>query len=100
MTFLDRHLGPRPDEIESMLADLGRDSLDALIDDAVPGSVRRADEMTLPGLEEPLDETAALARIRALAAKNTVRAQMIGQGYHETATPAVLCRNILENPAW
>ncbi|MCA1169956.1 aminomethyl-transferring glycine dehydrogenase [Rothia kristinae] len=100
MTFLDRHLGPRPDEIETMLADLGRDSLDALIDAAVPGSVRRADELTLPGLEEPLDETAALARIRELAAKNTVRAQMIGQGYYETVTPAVLRRNILENPAW
>ena len=100
MSFLERHLGPRAEEITSMLDVLGYDSLDSLADAAVPGSIRRGTPLELPGLPEALSEHEATARIRSLADRNQVKVQMIGQGYSETITPAVLRRNILENPGW
>ncbi|MGK4065302.1 aminomethyl-transferring glycine dehydrogenase [Rothia sp. HC945] len=100
MSFLERHLGPRAEEIASMLDVLGYDSLDSLADAAVPGSIRRGTRLELPGLPEALSEHEATERIRSLADRNQVKVQMIGQGYSETITPAVLRRNILENPGW
>ncbi|MCT1367337.1 aminomethyl-transferring glycine dehydrogenase [uncultured Kocuria sp.] len=100
MSFIDRHLGPRPSDIASMLNELGYDSLASLSDAAVPASIRRSESMTLPGLSQPLSEDEATRRLRGLADRNQVKVQMIGQGYSETITPAVLRRNILESPGW
>ncbi|UNX56397.1 glycine dehydrogenase [Georgenia sp. TF02-10] len=81
-----------------MLAAVGAESLPALLDAALPASIR---EDTVPaGLPEPADEATVLARLRALAGHNTVRTSMIGQGYYDTHTPPVIQRNVLENPAW
>ena len=75
----------------------GHASLDALVGAAVPALIRRNDSMSLP---QPLGETAALARLRSIAAKNQVNKSYIGLGYHDTITPPVIQRNILENPGW
>ena len=75
----------------------GHASLDALVAAAVPALIRRNDSMSLP---QPLGETAALARLRSIAAKNLVYKSYIGLGYHDTITPPVIQRNILENPGW
>ena len=75
----------------------GHASLDALVGTAVPALIRRNDSMSLP---QPLGETAALGRLRSIAAKNQVYKSYIGQGYHDTITPAVIQRNIFENPGW
>jgi len=75
----------------------GHASLDALVAAAVPALIRRNDSMSLP---LPLGETAALARLRSIAAKNQVYKSYIGLGYHDTITPPVIQRNILENPGW
>ena len=75
----------------------GHASLDALVSAAVPALIRRSDSMCLP---EPLGETAALARLRTIAAKNQVFKSYIGLGYYDTITPPVIQRNILENPGW
>ena len=80
-----------------MLSGIGVDSLDALADAAVPASIRAAAPLDLP---PAASETQALAELRMFAAKNTPMVQMIGLGYHETVTPGVIKRNILENPAW
>ncbi|MEO7126710.1 MAG: aminomethyl-transferring glycine dehydrogenase [Nakamurella sp.] len=98
--FAGRHIGTRRDNQSVILAALGVDSLDALADAAVPATIRAAAPLQLPGLPEPLTEPQALARLRELAAKNTVMVSMIGMGYHDTVTPGVIKRNILENPAW
>ena len=95
MSFIDRHLGPRSADAEQMLSTLGYDSLGALMDAVVPEQIRLRADLPLP---EPLTEQDALAKIAGYAAKNKVYAQMIGAGYYDAVTPAVLRRNILENP--
>ena len=95
--FVDRHVGPRGDETERMLAVLGYDDLDALLDAAVPASIRSARPLDLPPART---EDEVLAALRALAAENVVATPMIGQGYYGTHTPAVIRRNVLESPAW
>jgi len=95
--FITRHIGLRRDTQEAMLREIGFASQDALIDAIVPASIRLADRLPLA---HPLSETEALARLRALAAKNRVLKSMIGQGYYGTHTPGVILRNLLENPAW
>ena len=97
MSFIDRHLGPRSADAEQMLSTLGYDSLGALMDAVVPEQIRLRADLPLP---EPLTEQDALARIAGYAAKNKVYAQMIGAGYYDAVTPAVLRRNILENPGF
>ncbi|MGY1616516.1 aminomethyl-transferring glycine dehydrogenase [Geodermatophilus sp. SYSU D00691] len=96
-SFPARHIGPRPDETAQMLAAVGYDSLDALVDATVPEAVR--DRAPL-ALAPAADEAAVLAQLRERAADNDVYTSMIGLGYHGTVTPAVIQRNILENPAW
>ena len=103
--FADRHIGPDADAVEAMLKVIGVESLDALAHKALPAGI--LDTVTVdgvaPGLEilpPPASEEAALAELRAMADSNTVAVSMIGQGYFDTLTPAVLRRNILENPAW
>jgi glycine dehydrogenase len=95
--FIARHIGATPADQAAMLAALGYPSRAALIDAVVPASIRRARALALPG---PVTETEALARLKAIAAKNTVLKSFIGQGYYGTHTPGVIQRNILENPAW
>jgi glycine dehydrogenase len=95
--FEDRHIGPDDGEVSAMLATLGFDSLDGLTDAAVPDSIRRSAPMALP---DPLDEVEAIAALRALAERNTVMTSLIGMGYADTVTPAVIRRNVLENPGW
>ncbi|MDA3934392.1 MAG: aminomethyl-transferring glycine dehydrogenase [Gammaproteobacteria bacterium] len=95
--FIRRHIGPREQDILSMLADLGCDSLDQLIDEVMPKSIRRDDQMQLP---RALNETEMLAQLRQLGAENTVCHNMIGLGYHDTITPPVIKRSLLENPGW
>src|SRR5208283_433347 len=95
-TFARRHLGDNDAEKAAMLESLGRSSLDALIDAAVPADIRR-EPLKLP---PAAGESAALAELRAIAAENQVRRSFIGLGYHDTLTPAVIRRAIFENPGW
>ena len=95
--FVRRHVGTSEEEQASMLKVLGYDTLAALIDAAVPGSVRRLRTLDLP---PPASEHQVLAELRARAAHNTVAEPMIGLGYHGTVTPGVIRRNVLESPAW
>ena len=97
--FVDRHIGLDVPARASMLEQLGYDSLEQLMDAAVPPSIRVAplNHSTLP---EPASERRALAELRELAALNTVNRSLIGQGYFGTITPSVIQRNVLENPAW
>lgn len=95
--FARRHIGPSPEETQQMLDALKVQSLDALIDQTVPASIR---------MQEPLDIAPALSEsdylrhVQGLASKNQVFRNFIGLGYHPTATPSVIQRNILENPGW
>ena len=95
--FSTRHIGPDGDARAAMLAALGFDSLDALMNAAVPGGIRAAAELALPAAAS---EEQAARELRALAAENTPREPMIGLGYHGTLTPAVVRRNVLEDPSW
>jgi len=96
--FADRHLGPDAHEIQEMLEALGYDSLEALVDDAVPAGIR-SDE--LPGLpDEALSESQLLTRLQAIAGENQVWRSYLGLGYHDTVVPPVILRNVLENPGW
>ncbi|MWV59460.1 aminomethyl-transferring glycine dehydrogenase [Rathayibacter sp. VKM Ac-2754] len=96
--FESRHIGTDADAQRTMLAALGYDSVDALVTAAVPESIRVRD--LDPVLPAPATETEALAELRALASRNTVRRPLIGLGYHGTHVPAVIKRNVLENPSW
>ena len=91
-----RHIGPSPAEMAEMLRVVGADSLDALIDDTVPASIRQREPLPWP----QMTEHAVLMEMRRLAAMNRVTVSMIGQGYADTVTPPAIQRNILENPAW
>jgi len=95
--FIARHVGPDEAEIAEMLKVVGQPSLEALVDAIVPASIKLTEPLALPA---PLSEEEALVKIRAIAAKNRVFRSFIGQGYYGTHTPAVILRNILENPAW
>ncbi len=95
--FIARHIGPDDAEIAEMLEVVGQPSLAALVDAIVPASIRLAQPLALPA---PVSEEEALARLRSIAARNQVFRSFIGQGYYGTHTPAVILRNILENPAW
>ncbi len=93
--FVQRHIGPTPKQQQEMAQTIGYESLDALIDDTVPDSIRRA--MDLPSAQT---EQAVIARLREIASKNVVNRSFIGTGYHNTYTPLVIQRNVLENPGW
>ncbi|MFB9068477.1 aminomethyl-transferring glycine dehydrogenase [Pseudofulvimonas gallinarii] len=95
--FVDRHIGPNDTEIAQMLRAIGHDSLDALTDAIVPGTIAPTGTLQL---DDSLTEVEALARIRDIAGRNRVFRSFIGQGYYGTHTPNVILRNILENPAW
>jgi len=99
--FVDRHVGPDADETRRMLEAIGAASLDDLAHRVIPAVI--ADELdsdVLGALPAPLSESAVLAQLGDLAARNTVARSMIGLGYYGTHTPRVILRNVLENPAW
>ncbi len=95
--FIHRHVGLSEADITAMLDTIGAESLDALIDDAVPTSIRSDVPLRLDG---PRSEQAILERLRRIAARNERYTSMIGMGYYDTITPTVILRNILENPGW
>ncbi len=95
--FIQRHIGPQPSQIDEMLAAIGVTSLQQLIEETVPAAILRHDSLALPG---PFSEQEALARLRAIAARNQVFRSHIGMGYYDTYTPSVILRNVLENPGW
>jgi glycine dehydrogenase len=96
--FADRHIGPDATELPRILAEIGVSSLEELADRVVPAVIRHdAPAVELPA---PASETETLAELRALAARNRPMIQMIGLGYHDTITPPVIRRNVLESPAW
>ena len=92
-----RHIGPSPVEMDRMLEALGVDSLDTLIDETVPQSIRQKAPLDFG---RPKSERQLLFHMRQIASKNKVLTSLIGQGYHGTVTPPAIQRNILENPAW
>jgi glycine dehydrogenase len=97
MDFAERHIGPSPAGRDQMLAAVGYPTLDDLTAAALPAGLGSAGPLQLP---EPLGETEALAELRRMASRNQVLTSMIGLGYYGTVTPAVIRRNLLENPAW
>ena len=95
--FVRRHNGSNPQETVEMLAALGFKSLDELVDAAVPKQIRAHKKLNLPPARSEFD---ALADIRQIASQNQVFRSFIGQGYYDCITPAVIVRNVLENPGW
>jgi glycine dehydrogenase len=96
-TFLPRHIGPGAQEIAGMLETIGFNSLDALIDAAVPAQIRLDGSMNLPAAT---GEYGALRELREIGGKNRVFRSFLGAGYHDSITPPVIQRNIFENPGW
>jgi len=97
MKFAQRHIGPSDDDQAQMLKTIGYGSLDELTSAALPSGLAADRPLSLPG---PLTEEQALGELRRLAGRNQVLTSMIGLGYYATVTPAVIRRNLLENPAW
>ena len=95
--FPSRHIGFSVDDQAKMLAELGYESLEALVDRAVPKGVRNPATLSLP---QPLTEVQVQAELRALSEQNDPSEAMIGLGYYGTVTPAVIRRNVVESPAW
>ena len=98
--FISRHIGPSLDEQDSMLRVLGFKSRDDLIQSVVPTSIRENQVLPLAEFTQALSEVEALNQLKSIANKNLVYKSWIGQGYYNTFTPAVIQRNILENPSW
>jgi glycine cleavage system pyridoxal-binding protein P len=95
--FIGRHIGPDEHAIAGMLASIGTDSLRTLIGETVPATIRLQRPLDLPAA---MPEHAALAALKAVAAKNVLKKSLIGQGYYGTLTPPVILRNLFENPGW
>jgi glycine dehydrogenase len=98
--FAQRHIGPDAADQHAMLDALGFASRAAFIDAVIPESIRRHETLPLGAFTQPKSEAEALASLRKLADQNLVFRNYIGQGYYGTHTPAVILRNVLENPAW
>src|SRR5437764_5964103 len=96
-SFARRHIGPSEDEVSAMLREVGFESLNTLVEAAVPKNIRLDRELNLP---EPKSEMEALAELRAISRKNKIARSFIGCGYSDSTTPPVIQRNILENPGW
>ena len=95
--FVDRHIGPREEEIAHMLASLKVESLAELIDQTIPAKIRLSGKLQM---DPPRSESEILAELRSLAAQNKLYRSFIGMGYNDTMTPPVVLRNIFENPGW
>jgi glycine dehydrogenase len=95
--FIPRHLGPTDADVKEMLATLGLQSLEALADATVPSDIRLRQPLEVPSHR---GELAVLAQLKGIASRNKVCRSLIGMGYYDCVTPAVIQRNILENPGW
>jgi glycine dehydrogenase len=95
--FVRRHIGPNATETVEMLAQLGQQNLDGLIDAAVPQKIRLGKKLNLPAARSEFD---ALAGLKKIAGENKVFRSFIGQGYYDCITPPVIQRSVLENPGW
>ena len=95
--FSQRHIGPTESQVKEMLKVIGVESIDQLINETVPSNIRLKDEMKL---DQPMSEQEYLEHIQSLGEKNKVFKSYIGMGYHPSNLPAVIQRNILENPGW
>jgi glycine dehydrogenase len=95
--FVHRHIGPRDDDQRAMLETLGCDSLDDLVARALPTSILTRRPLALA---PPLSEVEAMGALARMAGRNRVLRSYIGRGFHGTITPAVIRRNVLENPGW
>ena len=95
--FVPRHVGPGDDQMATMLAAIGVESVDELIDQTVPAAIRMDGDLNLDG---PLPETEVLDRLRVMADRNAVFTSCIGAGWSDTVLPGVIQRNVLEDPAW
>src|SRR5258708_4631382 len=99
-SFAERHIGPRPDDVQSMLETLGLSSLDALVDATIPAQIRPKDVIDFPTVGDGMTEQEILAKLRGLASQNKVFKSYIGMGYYDCFTPPVILRNVLEDPRW
>lgn len=95
--FINRHNGPRANEIAGMLKTIGAQSLETLIDETLPSAIRLAKPLNLP---QAMNEYEYLTHLKQLGSKNKIFKSYIGQGYYNAITPGVIQRNILENPGW
>ena len=95
--FLNRHIGPRSDEIQEMARFIGAKDLENLIEFALPPQIKVKEPIQSP---TPIGEQKALERLRQIAAKNQIFKSYIGMGFYDCYTPSVILRNILENPGW
>ena len=95
--FTQRHIGPNSSEKREMLTTIGEDSIDDLVNKTIPEQIRMSSELNIP---EALSEQEYLNHIQEKSALNKVNKSFIGLGYHETITPSVILRNVLENPGW
>ena len=100
MTFANRHIGPRPEDIELMLSTLGYSSMADFVEDVVPADIRISSPFSLDGDASGLSESEVLAALKKLASQNRVFHSFIGIGYYNCFVPPVIQRNILENPGW
>lgn len=99
--FPERHIGPRREDVELMLARLGVASLEALVEAVVPAAIRRKNPLELHGLPpQALSEGEATLRLRGMAERNQILRSCIGMGYSDCIVPPVIQRNVLENPGW
>jgi len=95
--FIDRHNGPRKEQVQAMLDSIGVSSVEELIDQTIPKAIRIKKNLNLP---EGLNEFEYLNHLKKLASKNRIFKTYIGLGYYNTITPGVIQRNVLENPGW
>src|ERR1022692_2075300 len=95
--FQDRHIGPNAEDTQKMLEIIGASSLDQLIEETIPASIRKKKPMNLP---PALGEQEMLRELAQIASKNKIFKSYIGLGYYDCITPGVILRNILENPGW
>ena len=96
-SFVKRHVGLRPPDVESMLEAIGCETLDELIDETMPADIRSHE---LPPIGDPLSEIDALRSLRQYAFRNRLTRSFIGQGYANCVTPTAIRRSVLENPSW
>jgi glycine dehydrogenase len=100
-TFARRHLGPRADDVDAMLDQLGYADLDALCDAAVPEAIQLKEPLALDYLpSEPHGEFELLEHLKQMMSANVVNRSCIGMGFSDTIVPPIVQRNILENPGW
>ena len=101
-TFVRRHIGSSDADLDAMLETLGAESLETLADEAVPRSIRQQVPLELEGIDgtRELGESELLDRLRRMVARNQLYRSYLGMGYHDCLVPAVIQRNVLENPGW